>query len=173
MKNFVINLILILGFLLQLSCQEPEEKNMATDILLQRIDSLENRINVLEMNSKPRLSVFMNRMQIHHSRMWNPGISGNWSLLSYEWAKTKETLSDIKMAHGNNPHGSSTIGLELDNLQTTIDSLEQAILNKSKDDFVKSYQTLTSRCNSCHKAAGLDFYEIIKPVKPAYSGEME
>ena len=67
----------------------------------------------------------------------------------------------------------STLKLELTNLSGAIDSLEKAIKTQSKDDFVKSYNTLTTSCNSCHQKAGLDFYTIIAPKTPAYSTDIE
>ncbi|HMT27653.1 MAG TPA: hypothetical protein PKD91_00095 [Bacteroidia bacterium] len=166
-------LVLMAGGIFLQSCHQTVESNDASEKIMQRVDSLEKRLTILETLAKPRLSVLMNRMQVHHSRMWEPGISGNWPLLKYEWAKTKETLSDIERAYGMNPHGTVTIAEELKKLESTTDSLESAINDKSKDDFVRNYLTLTTKCNSCHKTAGLDFYEIIKPAKPAYSSEIE
>ena len=51
--------------------------------------------------------------------------------------------------------------------------MEQAVTAKNKDSFVEHYSALTTQCNSCHKATGLDFYKVIQPGTPAYSGETE
>lgn len=167
----VVSLLVTLSWLL--SCQPRERSKDDLSGIIKKLDSLEIRISSLENSMKPRLSVLMNRVQVHHSRMWEPGITGNWDLLKYELSKTRETLGDIRSAHGETIHGTSTIGLELNKLESALDSLESAVKTKNKDEFVQSYQQLTTKCNSCHQLAGLDFYEIIKPVKPAYSSEME
>ncbi len=171
MKTTFISILLI--SLAAFSCNKPAVTCEPPTSLIQKIDSLQTRIDALETLVKPRLSVLMNRLQVHHSRMWEPGINGNWALLSYEFGKTRESLEDIKLLYGESSHGSSQINTEINKLDATIDSLSKAVEVKSKDDFVKSYNTLTLKCNSCHKEVGLDFYEIIKPSKPAYSGEMQ
>ena len=171
MKNTFI--VLFIVNIVAISCQEPDPGRTTGEILNRDIDSLEKRIERIEATSKPRLSVLMNQLQMHHARMWDPGISGNWELLSYEFKKTRESLDDIRNFYGEKAHGSSKIGIELDQLETTLDSLNDAVSIQNKDNFVKSYQSLTFKCNNCHKEAGLDFYEIIKPLKPAYSGEMQ
>lgn len=155
------------------SCRQPESNCVSTEAIIHRIDSLENRLHTVETAVKPRLSVLMNRLHIHHFRMWEPGTNGNWGLLSYELKETRESLDDIRLLYGEIPHGNSLLGPELDKLNVTFDSLRTAVDSKSKDDFVKSYNALTLKCNNCHKEAGLDFYEIIKPSKPAYSGEIQ
>jgi hypothetical protein len=149
------------------ACSDKSESQQA------QIDSLKVRIEQLETSVKPRLSVLMNRLQGHHGRMWQPGITNDWKLAGYELAKVKETLSDLVASFGTNKYAESSIGLEINKLQATMTQLEQAVTSKNKDVFVEQYSALTTQCNTCHKATGLDFYKVIQPSTPAYSGEIE
>ncbi len=157
----------------QLSCNQNCSCNEKAAVRQTTIDSLETRIQQLETQIKPRLSVLMNRLQVHHGRMWQPGITNDWKLAGYELEKVKETLSDLSSNFGSDKYAESTIDLEISKLQSTIAQMEQAVKAKNKDSFVEHYSSLTTQCNSCHKATGLDFYKVIQPVTPAYSGESE
>ncbi|MBL0072557.1 MAG: hypothetical protein IPP34_12445 [Bacteroidetes bacterium] len=79
----------------QLSCNQNCSCNEKAAVRQTTIDSLETRIQQLETQIKPRLSVLMNRLQVHHGRMWQPGITNDWKLAGYELEKVKESLSDL------------------------------------------------------------------------------
>ena len=128
---------------------------------------------MVESALKPRLSELMFRLHRHHAAMWSPGIGNDWKLADYELTKLKESLSDVATFYGAEKYGKGAVSGELDKLQPVLDSLKMAVSAKNKDLFVENYLHLTQQCNDCHKAADLDFYKVIMPQTPAYSGETE
>jgi hypothetical protein len=164
--------------LILVSCNQQQESSnvpddSSTSILEAKIDSLNTEIIQLREITYPKLSVLMNRVQLYHSRMWEPGVRQQWELLAYQFKKTNETLTEISLLYGDSIYGNSNLKNEITNLGETLDSIDNAIKLHNKDEFVKSYQSLTQKCNSCHQKGALDFYEIITPKTPAYNSEIE
>lgn len=178
MLRFTIFISLAWVSIMVVSCNQQQENNNVSDettisVLEAKIDSLNAEVAHLRNITYPKLSVLMNRVQLYHSRMWEPGVRQQWELLAYQFKKTNETLSEISVLYGDSIYGNSNISNEMTFLKETLDSLDNAIKLHNKDEFVESYQTLTKKCNSCHQKGALDFYEIITPKTPAYNSEIE
>jgi len=171
--NSAKSLLIVLVCLIVSSCGQKQESGDNRKLLLKRLDSLQTDLDVLKKQTFPRISVLMNNLGLHHSRLWEPGVKQNWKLSDYEFSKIKESLNDIIVLYGDSLNGNSTIGVEIADLMKEVDKLGNAIKAQSKDDFVSSYKSLTIKCNSCHQKAGFDFYEIIAPKSQAYTTDIE
>jgi hypothetical protein len=114
-----------------ISCSQQSGKSSATSDLEMRTDSLEQRIAVLEKPVLPGLAILMNRMQIHHSRLWEPGVRQNRKLSGYEFSRLKVSLSAINRFYGGRIYGNAELRVELAPLSCALDCLDNAINTKS------------------------------------------
>ena len=117
----------------------------------------------------PRLADLMNEaMQVHHTKLGLAGHAGNWALADYEVEKIKETVVEIKEAIVDIQTTSAQwqrvpVGEMLTNIDTSLSTLEQAIMAKNKDKFDTAYSNLTTACNACHVRAGQPQIKIMSP----------
>ena len=173
MKQFTLQLFLMVVFCTITACHRKDaccdkKGNNGT-----QADSLKSAASSTESALKPRLSELMFRLHRHHAAMWSPGIGNDWKLADYELAKLRESLADIGTFYGAEKYATGAISGELEQLNPALESLKKAVELKNKDLFVENYLKLTQQCNDCHKATSLDFYKVIMPATPAYSGETE
>lgn len=173
MKQITLQLFIVVLFCTITACHRKESCCDKKENIAANGDTLKSAPSLAESALKPRLSELMFRLHRHHAAMWSPGIGNDWKLADYELAKVRESLADIATFYGGDKYGKGTISLELDKLKPAIESLKKAMETGNKDLFVENYLQLTQQCNSCHKASSLDFYKIIMPTTPAYSGETE
>jgi cytochrome c553 len=122
----------------------------------------------------PHLADLMNEaMQVHHTKLGLAGHAGNWALADYEARKIKETVVEIKEAIVDIQATSARwqrvpVGEMLTNIDTSLNSLKQAIVAEDKAKFDVAYNGLTTACNACHARAGQSQIKIMNP--PAEGG---
>ncbi len=156
MKNIIFFLTAILFF----SCNQSSTD---TAVLQKKIDSLQSEIN----NSyKPGLGEFMSEIQIHHAKLWFAGKYGNW-LANFEIGEIQEALDDIPKYCSDRPEVKS-IGI----IVPAMDSLSNAVKEKSEPKFDSSFTLLTATCNDCHKATNHGFNMIKIPGIPPVSNQV-
>lgn len=156
MKNF-----LFIATILFFSCNQSATN---TAVLQKKIDSLQSEIN----NSyKPGLGEFMSEIQIHHAKLWFAGKYGNWDLANFEIGEIQEALDDIPKYCSDRPEVKS-IGM----IVPAMDSLSNAVKEKSEPKFDSSFTLLTVTCNDCHKATNHGFNMIKIPDMPPVSNQV-
>ena len=82
-----------------------DQKNGDTQVLQNRIDSLENK---LADTYKPGFGEFMSNIQVHHNKLWFAGKNENWELADFEINEINENLDDIKKYCKDRPETNST-----------------------------------------------------------------
>ena len=156
----VIIPIVLFSFLL-LACNDQQQHVKA---LQSQIDSLELKI---EKSYKPGFGEFMSSIQVHHEKLWFAGINKNWKLADFEIGEIKESLDDIQTYCTDRPERQS-----LSMINQPMDSITNAIQQKSDVLFKSSFITLTSTCNNCHKATAHEFNVIKVPDTPPFSNQV-
>jgi hypothetical protein len=153
-------LITGMGFCILLSCSQPAPD---TGILQSRIDSLQRKI---DNSYKPGLGEFMSGIQVHHAKLWFAGQAQNWSLSVFETKEIREAIDDIQMYCTDRPE---TVSIHM--IKPALDSMDEAIKNKSISQFKSSYILLTNTCNDCHKATKHEFNVIQIPSTPPFTNQ--
>jgi hypothetical protein len=106
----------------------------------------------------PRLGDIMGATQLRHFKLWYAGNLRNWRLANYELEQIKATFQDVMRLYPNSPVANMTT------MTQPAEEIRNAIEAKDLAKFANAFEKLTSACNSCHKAAGLDFIEIRVPL---------
>ena len=119
----------------------------------------------------PGLGDIMGATQMRHAKLWFAGQNGNWQLAGYELGEIKEGFEVAVTLHPN------FMGVPVSSLITAftakpLDALVSAIAARSKDDFTKAFDQLTSGCNGCHHAANKPFIVINRPSVPPVSNQV-
>jgi hypothetical protein len=120
------------------------------------IDSLQKK---LDETYKPGFGEFMSGIQMHHAKLWFAGQNKNWPLADFEVHEISESLDDIQKFCKDRPEVKS-IGM----INPAIDSVNNAIQQKSLPLFKSSFILLTNTCNNCHKATEHAFNVVTIPV---------
>ncbi|UAY55080.1 hypothetical protein [Arachidicoccus terrestris] len=129
---------------------------------------LQSQIDSLRVNSyKPGFGEFMSSIQIHHDKLWFAGQNMNWELADFEMSEIRESLDDIKKYCTDRPEANS-----IDMIEQPLQNLDNAILHKDKEAFVKHYRVLTATCNSCHQKTAHGFNVITIPTAPPFTNQL-
>ena len=118
----------------------------------------------------PHLGDLMNEaMQVHHTKLWLAAHANNWPLAAYQVKKLKDTMEEIKEAivyiQTASPKWQSVpVGEMLQNIDSHLENLGQAVKAKSPAKFETAYGELTAACNACHARAGEPQIKIIQPA---------
>ncbi len=118
----------------------------------------------------PHLGDLMNNaMQIHHTKLWFAGHANNWALASYELRKIKETIEELKETIVTIQTRSLqwrhvSINEMLQNVDSNLKSLDQAVKAKDASRFDTNYRVLTATCNACHVSFGQPQIKIVEPL---------
>ncbi len=103
-----------------------------------------------------RLSDLMTRLQLQHAKLWFAGKLSNWSLADYEIQQidanleaTGKLLADPSRAN---------------RAKEQLEAVRQALQSRDIPAFTKSYASLTSECNGCHRSSGYAFIAIQIPL---------
>jgi hypothetical protein len=147
-------------FCILISCNQPGHD---TDILQSRIDSLQLK---LDKSYKPGLGEFMSGMQVHHAKLWFAAEAGNWRLSDFEMKEIREAIDDIQTYCNDRPEV-----LSIPMIKPALDSVDEAIRNKSITQFKYSYNLLTNTCNNCHRATKHEFNVIQIPTTPPFTNQ--
>ncbi|HEY4965548.1 MAG TPA: hypothetical protein VII28_04075 [Puia sp.] len=143
------------------ACNQKEDQ---VTILEKQIDSLNKRIDSAYL---PGLGEFMVSIQLHHSKLWFAGKSGNWELANFELGEIQEALDDINHYNRDRP--------EIKNLtmiNSPMDSLKSDIIKKDPESFNRSYIFLTNTCNGCHQVTKHEFNKIKIPDLPPVTDQV-
>jgi hypothetical protein len=146
---------------LVMSCREPEGQgsNLQT-----QVDSLQQRV---ENSYRPGLGEFMSGIQVHHAKLWFAGKAGNWGLSDFETKEIRETIDDINRYCTDRPEVAS-----LPMIKAPLDSIDEAIRNKSIVQFKSGFVLLTNTCNNCHRATKHEFNVIQIPLTPPFTNQV-
>jgi hypothetical protein len=106
----------------------------------------------------PNLGDIMGAMQLRHFKLWYAGNVGNWRLVDYELRQIKASFLDAMTLYPNIPEANMTTVIQ------PAEEIRSAIETKDRTKFDQAFEKLTSACNSCHNAVGLDFIEMRVPL---------
>jgi hypothetical protein len=119
----------------------------------------------------PTVGDIMGQTQLRHFKLGFSGSAGNWELANYELgqitqsfnaiAKLYPKLGDVDFAQ-----------LILNESAPSLAAISKAISAKSGRDFEKSFEQLTTACNSCHVAAHVGFIKIRVPTTSPFSDQI-
>jgi len=118
----------------------------------------------------PHLGDLMNNaMQIYHTKLWFARHANNWALAGYELRKIKETIEevqeDIVTIQTRSPQWRHvSINEMLQNVDSNLKSLDQAVKAKDANRFDINYRELTAACNACHVSFGQPQIKIVEPL---------
>jgi hypothetical protein len=156
MKQTAIILLTLAFF----ACNEHRDN---TEVLLNRIDSLENK---LADTYKPGFGEFMTGIQAHHSKLWFAGQNENWKLADFEVHEIIEAVEDIQQYQTERKE-SKMIGM----ITPALDSVTKAIDQKNSSIFKSSFTLLTNTCNNCHRETDFEFNIVKIPVNQPFSNQ--
>lgn len=143
------------------ACQQPGKD---TGNLQARIDSLQRKV---DNSYRPGLGEFMSGIQVHHAKLWFAGEAGNWKLSDFETKEIREAIDDIRTYNADRPEVAS-----LPMIKPALDSMDEAIKNKSIPQFKSSFLLLTNTCNNCHRATKHEFNVIQIPTTPPLTNQV-
>lgn len=154
---------LILPVLLLISCSQSPQGDHDQRRLEQEINDVQTRVN----NSyKPGLGEFMTDIQVHHAKLWFAGENENWKLADFEIKEIKESLDDIQKYCSDRPEVKA-----IPMIFGAVDSVSAAIEKHDRELFKAGFTSLTSTCNSCHRATSHEFNMIKIPEYPPFSNQ--
>lgn len=146
--------------MLLLSCNQQTDQ---TQVLQNRIDSLEKKVSDTYI---PGFGDFMSSVQVNHNKLWFAGQNQNWKLADFEVHEIMEAIDDIQKYQTERKE-SQMIGM----ITPALDSVNAAIQQKNISQFKSSYILLTNTCNNCHKAANFEFNVVKIPDNPPFSNQ--
>jgi len=112
------------------------------------------------------LGDLMGLTQMRHIKLWYAGRAKNWALVRYEIAQIQDTLYRAAVRYQNIPvEAVNDIWVPLTDLKAAADASDL-------DKFNRSYANLTTSCNACHQAAGVDFIHIQTPTSSPFSDQI-
>ncbi len=119
---------------------------------------------------KPGLGEIMGVIQQHHAKMYYAATKDNWPLADYELGEIQESLDDaVKF----NPtfKGAPVADLVPSLTKASLAQVHDAIAKKDKKAFLSAYNSLSSSCSNCHKAANHPFIQIQTPTDAQFSDQ--
>lgn len=137
------------------SCSSKEDLKKEIDQLNSKVESMEKS---LEKSYTPGLGMLMNAVQAHHLKLWKAGANSNWELAGFEIHELEERFEDIEKFHSEHEETK-----QLSIIYPSIESIEKAVSNQNRQEFVVSYENLTATCNSCHQVNDHPFIKIKTP----------
>jgi len=119
---------------------------------------------------KPGLGETMGVIQQHHAKLYYAGTKNNWPLADYELGEIQEGLDDaVKF----NPtfKGAPVADLVPSLTKSSLAQVHDAIEKKDRKAFIDAYNSLSSSCSNCHKAANHPFVQIQAPTDAQFSDQ--
>jgi hypothetical protein len=157
MTKKLIILLLTCGLF---SCRQPVDNSAQ---LQSQINDLRKQ---LADTYRPGFGDFMSSVQIHHNKLFFAGENKNWELADFEVHEIMEVLEDIPKFCADRKEIKS-----LPMMQPAIDSIQNAISEKSAALFKSSYVLLTNTCNNCHRATSFGYNVVKIPDTPPFSNQ--
>lgn len=141
--------------------------NQQTDNTAQLQSQIQELQKQLADSYKPGFGEFMTNIQIHHNKLYFAGENQNWKLADFEVQEIIESLDDIPKYCADREEVKS-----LPMIEPAIDSMNNAISQKSISLFKNSFVLLTNTCNNCHRATNHEFNVIQIPHAPPFSNQV-
>jgi hypothetical protein len=138
---------------------QPDMSSLQT-----QIDSLQRK---LDKSYRPGLGEFMSGIQVHHAKLWFAGTAGNWGLSDFETKEIRESIDDINLYCMDRPEVAS-----IPMIKPPLDSIDEAIRNKSIPQFKSAFVLLTNICNSCHRVTKHEFNVIRIPDSQPFTNQV-
>lgn len=120
----------------------------------------------------PGLGEIMTLTQMRHIKLWFAGEAGNWPLADYELDELEEGFADavrLHPVHAGAPRPLADLVPEF--TAASLQGLRAAVASRDGGAFVAAYDSLTSGCNGCHRAAGFSFNVVSRPTANPYSNQ--
>ncbi len=108
----------------------------------------------------------MGGIQAHHSKLWFAGQNQNWKLADFEVREIMEAVEDIQKFQSERKERQLVAMLN-----PAIDSVNDAIRQKSAPLFKSSFILLTNTCNKCHRASNFEFNMVKIPATSPFSNQ--
>jgi hypothetical protein len=118
----------------------------------------------------PGLGEIMSLQQMRHAKLWLAASRGNWALANYEMDELREGFEDASRLQPTY-EGVPVAALIASLTPAPLEAIGKAIKGKSAADFTRSFDSLTTACNTCHKAANHGFIQIRRPSGSAFSNQ--
>jgi len=111
------------------------------------------------------LGDLMSLTQMRHIKLWYAGRAKNWPLVQYEIAQIQDTLYRAALRYRNIPVEA------INEIWEPLTALKAAANASDFDQFNRNYANLTTSCNACHQAGGVDFIHIQTPVSSPFTDQ--
>lgn len=146
---------MILSAIFLVACDRPAGnlKNLQLTV-----DSLRQQLKGLY---KPGMGELMSSIQLHHSKLWFAGENKNWPLAEYNESLIQSAFKKIQLYHGDQTEAKAAFMI-----LPVMDSISNAIREKDKQSFEKSFHLMTVTCNNCHAVTRHPFNVIVIPETP-------
>lgn len=146
------------GFLFAASVAACNRHSEEAGNLQLQLDSIRLR---LDNSYKPGMGELMSNIQLHHSKLWFAGENQNWPLAQYNESLIESAFKKLQRYHGDQPEAKASFMI-----LPAMDSISNAIREKNKRLFERSFSLMTITCNTCHSATSHPFNVITIPKIP-------
>ncbi|HTI90210.1 MAG TPA: hypothetical protein VL727_06445 [Puia sp.] len=146
---------IILSAVFLAACNRPsgELKNLQATV-----DSMQQQLKGVY---KPGMGELMSGIQLHHAKLWFAGENKNWLLAEYNESLIHSAFKKIQLYHGDQPEAKAAFMI-----LPAMDSISNAIREKDKHKFERSFHLMTITCNNCHAVTNHPFNVITIPIVP-------
>ncbi|WP_029004277.1 hypothetical protein [Azorhizobium doebereinerae] len=114
----------------------------------------------------PSLGDIMGATQLRHFKLWFAGRLKNWDLAQYELDQIRASFQDAVTLYPGIPVTDMTV------VAAPVHALEAAIAGKDEAAFAKSFNELTTACNSCHQMNDRGYIVIQVPTSSPFSNQV-
>ncbi|MDX0404868.1 hypothetical protein GOL96_08010 [Sinorhizobium medicae] len=115
----------------------------------------------------PSVGEIMTKIDLSRSKLWYSVKLGNWTLADYQLEQVKTGFNDVSRHHPDKSN------FDFANARKIANSIEEAIVVRSDEQFQQSFARMTAECNDCHRAVGKPFLHVGAPKIPSpYSDKM-
>jgi mono/diheme cytochrome c family protein len=111
------------------------------------------------------LSEVMAISQMRHIKLWQAAKVENWPLAAYEADKLRDSLYRAANFYVNIP-----VPL-VKSADEPLSAIQDAATRRDLRAFEKAFGDLTTSCNACHQAAGLEFIRMRTPSASPFSDQ--
>lgn len=145
----------LLLFVLAFSLVACKQQTSSTQVLQNRIDSLESK---MANSYKPGFGEFMRGIQAHHAKLWFAGKNENWKLADFEVHEIMESIEDIQKFQTERKESKL-----IEMINPALEGINKAIEEKNLVLFERNFVLLTNTCNNCHRATDFEFNVVKIP----------
>ena len=121
----------------------------------------------------PGLGEIMTLQQMRHTKLWLAGEAANWELAAYEIKELQEGFDDVVKFHPT--HEDAPVAPKDVIPRMVVEPLSQlsaAVQHKDATAFAEAFDTLTTKCNDCHKAMNFSFNVVQRPAMNPYPNQV-